>query len=69
MTELRVRKECMQKLFNYLESAHLLYRRCYILASDDVFVDAEAILLDVFVRMEDRIEEYHASLRAILNTM
>lgn len=53
MTELRVRKERMQKLFNDLESAHTLYRRCCMMASDDIFINTEANLLNVFAKMEE----------------
>lgn len=53
--ELGVRRERMQRHFNSMESAHLLYRQCTIMASNDVYVNMEARIMQAFAKLDTRI--------------
>lgn len=56
-TELRARRDQLQRLFAEMEKVHILYRECCILASNQVFLDAEAKLYRAMAKIEARLRE------------
>lgn len=56
-SQLRVRKERMQKHFNDMENAHVLYRQVCILASDVIYEDMELRFMEAMSTIEERLKE------------
>lgn len=54
--ELEVRKTRMQRRFDQFEQVHILYRRCTILATNDIFGKVEDRLMRLFARIDKRIK-------------
>lgn len=55
--ELRVQKKYMEKHFHEMEQAHVLYRQCCLISSDDIYKELERKVKRFEVAIDDRIEE------------